>query len=150
MKNVIKSIVIVMYLVCVIMHSPTTNVIAIVKVQADYNANITKSFNPEIIGSSEITRLSILINNPNNFVLTNAALIDSFPAGLTIAPTPKVTSDCAGLITATAGSAFISLSRGFVSANGSCSVAVDVVANSSGDFVNTIDAEIFTANGGGQ
>jgi LPXTG-site transpeptidase (sortase) family protein len=148
MKNVIKSIVIVMYLVCVIMHSPTTNVIAIVKVQADYNANITKSFNPEIIGSSELTRLSILINNPNNFVLTNAALIDSFPAGLTIAPTPKVTSDCAGLITATAGSAFISLSRGFVSANGSCSVAVDVVANSSGDFVNTIDAETFTANGG--
>ncbi len=148
MKNVIKSIIVGLYLMSLVFLSPSPHVLANVKAQADYNAILTKSFSPKIIGSNEVSRLTVLISNPNNFNLINSTWTDNLPSGITIASTPKVTSDCAGTVTAVAGSAMLSLTRGFVAANGSCKVSVDVAANASGDFVNTIDAETFSSNGG--
>jgi LPXTG-site transpeptidase (sortase) family protein len=112
------------------------------------NANITKVFNPSIIARNGITQLSVTISNPNAFDLTNVTWTDSFPAGLTIATTPQMTSDCLGDVTANAGDNKLTLANGFVAANGTCSVTVDVVAGQSGNLINTIDVGGLTANGG--
>jgi hypothetical protein len=80
---------------------------------------ISKLFLPDTVASSETTLLSFTVSNPNNnpeasVTLTGIAFTDNLPAGLLIATPNELSDDCGGTVTATPGSASLSLSGGTV------------------------------------
>lgn len=106
--------------------------------------SISKSFAPAQVLANVPSTLTIKLNNvsqPTPAVL-GTALIDSFPAGLVVAPTPNASTTCAGgVLTASAGADTVSLASGAsIPASGHCTVSVDVVAAADGSYANTIAA----------
>ena len=133
--------------------SPFLKVKADVQAQS-YNATLSKSFNPATIGRMEKTRLSVVVTNPNNFILDSVSWSDdlvSVQPGLRVATPANIVENCGGTVTAVEESTTIELIGGSVAANGgTCTVSVDVVTSVSGNLTNTIPAGALTAteNGG--
>lgn len=101
------------------------------------------AFAPASVAAGTPSTLTITLGNTNAAVATlSAALADTLPAGLLVAPAPNSASTCAnGTVTATAGSSMVSLASGAqIPAMGDCTVTVDVRAVSAGTFTNTIPA----------
>ena len=85
--------------------------------------------------------LTIRLENPNATDLTAVNFVDSFPAGLFVAPTPNASTTCAGgLVLAPESAASISLTGATVPGSGNCDVTVDVISNIVDSYVNTIPA----------
>ncbi len=106
-------------------------------------AEMNKGFSPTIITSGGVSRLSVSIFNPNPFALTNAALTDNLPAGMTIANPASLSNSCGGTVTAVSGGTSVSLTGGSVPAQvgstpGFCMVAIDVTSTTPGNIINTI------------
>lgn len=120
---------------------------------------ISKVFVPDTTFQNGTSLLSFTISNPNSsaidptrtdMALTGIAFTDSLPAGLVVAPSPSMSNDCGGVVTAVPGSSSISLSGGSLNpavglithlrgpsrvqfqaqpiANGSCFISVKVQA----------------------
>ncbi len=111
---------------------------------------VTKAFTPSSIMAGGVSTLSITVTNANPAALTNAALLDTFPAGLFVAATPAPTNSCGGTLTAAAGSSSVQLAAGTVPAGsvapGTCTIDVPVSAPAlSPGLVNTIPAGAFTS-----
>lgn len=110
---------------------------------------LTKSFgtSPIYIGTSTTLTITLGNTNPSPYY-TNAAITDTFPAGLVIATTPGLTTTCtlAGGATgttgatATAGSGSVTLPSGIRVNNGGCSYTVNVTGQTSGSKPNVIPA----------
>jgi hypothetical protein len=103
---------------------------------------ITSAFTPtEVgVGDSTATALSITITNPSPTAKLSAlAFTDTLPAGLTIDDPNGLNGTCgsAGVITATPGTATLSLSGGSLAAAASCTIAVSVVAAEPGTLSNS-------------
>lgn len=101
-----------------------------------------KVFSPAAIYPGSISRLTItLVNhNPGDATLT-AALVDTLPTGVAVAPTPNAVTSCVGVPTAVAGTSTVSLPIGTTipsGAPGTCSLAVNVTAVEEGSYVNTL------------
>ena len=77
----------------------------------------SKSFAPDEIATSGISRLTFKIDNTANATpVTGLDFTDSLPAGVTVAPTPNVTNTCTGgTVTAAAGTSTFSYNGGFLS-----------------------------------
>ncbi|WP_181357687.1 beta strand repeat-containing protein [Stenomitos frigidus] len=113
------------------------------------SAALSKAFTPNSISAGTVATLTINVLNANLFPLTNAALTDNLPAGLTIAPTANASTTCAGgTVTATSGATSVALSGATVPANGLCSVTVSVKASVSGTYTNTLAAGTLSTNEG--
>ena len=116
-------------------------------------AELVKLFSPLIIPSGGISRLSVMIFNPNPFSLTSASLVDNLPAGIIIAHPVNLSNLCGGTVAAVAGGTTLSLMGGSIPAQfgltpGSCTVAIDVTSSTPGNSTNTIPAgALTTANG---
>lgn len=115
-------------------------------------APVTKSFAAANVRVGQSDRLTINISNTANAVaLTNAVLQDNLPAGVTVAQTPNASATNCGsgaVITASAGAALVRLTSGTIPAGGTCVIAVDVLSNTPGVYVNTIpDNALQTAEG---
>jgi uncharacterized repeat protein (TIGR01451 family) len=107
----------------------------------------TKSFSTTLLqGNGPVSRMSITLNQANTFTLTGVAFTDSFPAQMQIAPTPNLANSCGGTVSALAAATSVVLSAGSISAAGSCTISVDVVARNpntvpfNGAVTNTIAA----------
>jgi uncharacterized repeat protein (TIGR01451 family) len=101
---------------------------------------VVKSFSPNTITSGGTSQLILNLTNPtgNTTPLTNLAVSDNFPAGLTVAATPGLTNTCGGTVTgAVSGSNSISLSAGMLAVDSSCQIKVNVTSNTVGPAVNT-------------
>jgi hypothetical protein len=135
---------------------------------------ISNLFLPDTVSANGTTLLSFTISNPNsdpqpNLTLSGIAFTDNLPAGLVIASPNEMSSDCGGIVTATPGSASLSLSGGTlapgaqglrpallrtqafgVSAQGACFISVKVKApNVLGTLDNTTGPITSTESGPG-
>lgn len=143
--------------VCVSSNDPAH---ALVAVPVDFTVNATiqapslsKAFAPASVVTGQSSRLTIALTNTNATPATlTAGLVDHFPAGLVVAATPNAATTCpGGSAAAAAGDAFVSLSGGGpvqIPANGSCTLAVDVVGATAGSYVNEIPAGALLTDAG--
>ena len=106
------------------------------------NLTGTSTFSPSTVYAAELTRLSVVLNNPNATVAVPlSTFTDTFPAGMVIAPTANATITCTGAGNAgtlatpsgagtavVAGDTSITLTGGSIAGGGSCTLAVNVVA----------------------
>jgi len=111
------------------------------------NVTLNKSFSPATVaigGTSQLT-INVLNNNANAIALTSGALTDTLPAGMVVATPPAATNTCGGAFSAVAGASSVSLTNASIAANATCRVQVNVVANLSGNLINTLAAGAFTS-----
>ncbi len=112
-------------------------------------ATLSKSFDQPTMTVDGTARLTLTISNPNDVPIrpSSVALYDYFPSmpsQMKLAGTPNITTSCGIQVrgsgntgTAAAGDVGVLLRYGFIPANGSCSVSMDVAVSSVGQYVNT-------------
>ncbi|WP_024538412.1 IPTL-CTERM sorting domain-containing protein [Comamonas badia] len=116
---------------------------------------VAKSFNPSTIPVNATSTMRIVVTNNGGTVLTNAGLVDTFPAGLT-GTGGATTSICtaggsAGTVTVDTGSSpnTVTLANATVAANGgTCTIEVPVTAATEADYPNAIGQNAVTNNEG--
>ena len=93
--------------------------------------------------------LTFTLSNPNSGTsLSGIGFTDSFPAGLIVSTPSGLTGGCVGgMITATAGSASVSLAGATLAASGSCNFAVNVSGVSTG-MQNNVTSAVTSAEAG--
>ena len=104
--------------------------------------SISKGFAPVIIGAGGTSTLTIAYGNGNAGDPTSD-LVDTLPAGITVADPPnvRVAGGCSlELVDAPARGGTIADQTGAVIPPGGCSIAVDVTAAGIGSFTNSIPA----------
>jgi uncharacterized repeat protein (TIGR01451 family) len=109
---------------------------------------ISKVFAPAVIAPGATSVLTVtLANVANNAVaLTNVAVTDPLPAGVTIAATPNAATTCTGgTATAVAGGSTLALSGASMAINASCTFSVNVTGTISNTYTNTIPASAITS-----
>ena len=113
--------------------SNSADAFATINVTATPSAVKSFSANP----NTGINTLTITITNNNAAGITGVGFTDTFPAGLTVAPTPAATNNCtSSTLTALANATSISLTGGTLTAPGTCTVTVSVVASAAGLYNN--------------
>ncbi|HEX4480398.1 MAG TPA: hypothetical protein VH082_06285 [Rudaea sp.] len=128
----------------------TQNVTNIAPTTADLTIStpsvISKSFSPPTFSTGSTSTLTI--NIPNTAVgavaLTNMALTDNLPSGLSVASTPNASTTCGGSVSATSGATSVTLTGGSLAANATCNIVVSVTAQSTGSYTNVIPAGALT------
>ena len=98
-------------------------------------STISKAFGTPYILPGDTTTLTLTLNNPTAFALSNVAFTDNFPSNLLVATPNALNNGCGG--TATAASGVVSLTGGSMIAGGSCSITLDVTSNIPGTYNNT-------------
>ncbi|MBV9407705.1 MAG: hypothetical protein JO164_02710, partial [Candidatus Eremiobacteraeota bacterium] len=104
---------------------------------------ITKAFAPSTITPLGPSTLTITIPNTSAgaVALSGMSLLDSLPAGITIAATPNAFSNCGpGSVGATPGGSSVTLGGGALAANASCIISVSVTGTAPATYTNTIPA----------
>ena len=103
---------------------------------------LSKSFGPNPITSGGTSTLTLVIDNAANATaLTDVAVSDSYPTGLTNATPANGATTCAdGTLTAADGGPGVALSGATIPASGSCTVTVQVTSATPAAYVNTTDA----------
>jgi uncharacterized repeat protein (TIGR01451 family) len=110
------------------------------------NATLNKSFTPPNINSGASSVLLVLISHTNTYTLTNVALTDLMPPGMSVFSLPGPSTSCgAGLVTAVPGANAFSLTGGTVPANGNCTFQVNVTSAVGGNSINTIPTGTMTS-----
>ncbi len=101
-------------------------------------ATFSKAFAPTQIEINGVSTLTFTIDNSaSSQAATGLDFSDTFPAGMLVATPANASSSCTGgTLTATAGSGTVSYSGGSVAAAASCTVQVDVTANTAGVLSN--------------
>jgi uncharacterized repeat protein (TIGR01451 family) len=118
---------------------------------------VAKQFTPGTVNANTPSTLTITLTNGNASAANlTAALTDTFPSPVVVAPTPNAATTCAGsgAVVASAGTNTVTLpaTRSIPAAvgatPGSCTITVDVVSPVGGTFTNTIPANALqTSNG---
>jgi uncharacterized repeat protein (TIGR01451 family) len=98
-----------------------------------------KAFGSSPILVGGVSTLTFTIDNTGATLdATGLAFTDTFPAGMTIAPTPNASSTCSGgTLTAGAGAGVLTYSGGTATAGTTCTVQADVTVTSDGTYDNT-------------
>ena len=119
---------------------------------------IAKSFAPNPVENTVPTVLTITLTNPNAVPINAVAFNDPYPTGILNTATPaaaftpaSVSAGCTGTITGGAADGnSVGLTAGFMPANATCAIRVNVVAalpNPNPGYVNTTTAVTTTNNG---
>jgi hypothetical protein len=122
-------------------HTLATPITVTVTAGAVIPPTLTKDFNPATVVSGTPSTLTITLGNGNAAPATlTAALIDAFPTGLLVAPSPNASTTCGGAVIAVAGSDSVTLDAtgSSIPASGSCTVTVDVSAAAPNGYANSI------------
>jgi uncharacterized repeat protein (TIGR01451 family) len=119
----------------------TATATATLTVGAPVAPTITATFAPTSVSTGAKSTLTISLSNSNAYPLTQVALAETLPSGLTLATSPAVANTCAGSVAA--GST--ALTGGTIPASGSCSVTLSVSSGTTGTYTNTIAAAALTS-----
>lgn len=116
-----------------------------------------KTFVPATINAGDVSTLTITLSNPNTSAAAlTAPLVDTLPAGVTIAAVPNASTTCSGsgAVGAIAAGSTVtlpttrSIPAGSSTTPGTCTVTVDVTAAAAGVYLNTLAAgALQTSNG---
>lgn len=118
---------------------------------------LSKAFDPAVIDPNGVSVLTITLANPSTSVAElTAALTDTLPAGVVIAPTPIAATTCSGFgaVVATAGASTVtlpstrSIPAGIGTTPGTCTVTVNVTGATSGSYLNTLGPNALQTNRG--
>lgn len=114
----------------------------------------TKAFSPNAIVEGDTSSLTFSIDNtPNANQAVFISFLDNLPPGLVVAAISNASTDCDNLsapfLTAVPGAGSISLSNASLAASSSCTVVVDVTAESAGSKGNTTEDLVFSPDFGG-
>jgi uncharacterized repeat protein (TIGR01451 family) len=130
----------------------TTPVTASVNI-VNTKVSVAKGFSPVTIalGGTSTMTLTLINNDPQAIALTNAALTDALPTGMTVASPANAALSGAGCsggtLTATTGASSVSVSGMSVALNAVCTITVDVTsASTAGNLNNTIPAGAVTSD----
>jgi LPXTG-site transpeptidase (sortase) family protein len=109
---------------------------------------ISKSFAPDPIITGGISTLTVTITNPpqNVVPLTGVAFTDNLPSGMTII-TPILASQCGGTVVSENSNTRLRLSGGSIQVGTSCTISVEVTANTGKVYTNTTGT-VSSTNGG--
>jgi hypothetical protein len=101
---------------------------------------VSKAFNPGSVSVGAPSTLTITLGNTDAAPATlTAPLTDAFPAGLVVATPGNAQTTCVGSVSAVDGGDSVTLDTGSaIPPNATCTVTVDVVANASSGYDNTI------------
>ncbi|WP_201397133.1 IPTL-CTERM sorting domain-containing protein [Alicycliphilus denitrificans] len=104
--------------------------------------SVSKSFAPASIVAGQQSTLTISLGNGNAAAATlTADLVDSLPAGVTVANPASIAGTCTlGSVTAVPGSGSVAYAAGATIPAGGCSIQVRVTASVTGTYTNTIAA----------
>ena len=99
------------------------------------------SFLPSTVATGGIPTMHIVLSNPNSVALTGIGFNDTYPSnnngGIWNTGIGAVqSSTCGGTLSAPPNSSALTLTGGSLAANGSCSIAVNVVAIGAGTWTN--------------
>ncbi len=112
---------------------------------------VAKVFAPATITSGGTSVLTITLNNNNATAATlSAALVDTLPAGVTLA-NATFGGTCTGAKTGTAGGSTVTYASGATipgGAPGSCTITANVTSSTPGTVTNTIAAGALQTNNG--
>lgn len=111
---------------------------------------LVKTFAPASINAGGLSTLTITLSNTNGSLADlSAALIDTLPAGVSVAAIPGVVNTCGGAVTANPGATTVTLSAAAaIPARASCSVSVNVTAPVAGNYLNVLIAGALKTNRG--
>lgn len=108
-------------------------------------ASLSKAFLPTSVVQGGTSVLTVTLSNQTNVALTNSAVTDTLPAGITVSATPGTSTTCAsGVVTATALGNTASIAGATIPANGSCNFKVNVIGSTVGTLTNSIPALALT------
>lgn len=101
---------------------------------------VDKSFSPNVITSGGVSTVTLTLSNSeiSNAILS-ADLIDTLPAGMSIASPVNIGGSCPGTTNATVGGNTVTYTSGSVIPPGSCTISFDVTSITPGTYTNTID-----------
>ena len=119
-----------------------------------YSPVITKTFSPATVVAGVPSTLTLTISNPagNPVSLAGLAVVDPFPAGMSVASTPAFSNTCGGTVSpgSAQGDTLISMTGGATGAAGtSCAIQVNVTSTTIGANVNTTGQVSSTNSGSG-
>ena len=119
-----------------------------------YSPVITKTFSPATVVAGQPSTLTLTISNPadNPVSLAGLAVVDPFPAGMSVASTPAFSNTCGGTVSpgSAQGDTLLSLTGGATGAAGtSCAIQVNVTSTTIGANVNTTGQVSSTNSGSG-
>ncbi|MDX2438269.1 MAG: hypothetical protein QNL88_14630 [Acidobacteriota bacterium] len=102
-------------------------------VQAQVQATLSKSFEPDTVGPGAVSTITFTITNATGSPVTGLAFTDvlpTVPGDVDIADPANASTDCPnGILTAPDGGGTISFSDGDLGDGTSCTVTVDVTAS---------------------
>lgn len=111
--------------------------------------SVAKAFSPAAIPPGAKTRLTISLVNGNGVsAILDADLVDTLPAGLTVANPPDLGGTCPGMTAATAGGNTVTYPSGASIPPGGCTISVSLVADAVKTYTNTIAAGALTTDAG--
>lgn len=114
------------------------------------SVGITKQFIPKVVSPNQKARLRINFLNTQVQSITSFGVADSLPTGLTIPASPNPISNCGGNVSITwPGNNSVQVTGGNLGAAvgthaATCYVEIDVVAENSGSYINTIPGNSMT------
>ncbi|MDR3390484.1 MAG: SdrD B-like domain-containing protein [Sulfuriferula sp.] len=118
------------------------------------NIGVVKQFTPNVVQPGQRSRLRITFYNPTNLPMSNLAVTDTLPTGVTVPSGANPVTTCTGASVSAPTSGQVQVSGGTIAAavNGvsaSCYAEIDVLVATQGDYVNTIPGGGVTATSGG-
>ena len=118
------------------------------------NLGVVKQFTPNVVKPGQRSRLRISFYNPTALPVSSLAVLDTLPAGVSVAIGPNPATTCVGASVSSPAANQVQVSGGTIAAASggiaaSCYAEIDVVVSAQGDFVNTIAAGAVTAVTGG-
>ncbi len=101
---------------------------------------VNKVFSPNVITSGDVSTLTLTLgNNEATQATLSSDLIDTFPAGVSVASPVNIGGTCPGTVNASAGGNTVTYASGSIIPVGNCTITIDVTSNSPGSYTNTID-----------
>jgi serine protease len=102
---------------------------------------VSAAFAPASVGENTVATLTITLENPNAFDLTQANFTATLPSGLTISTTQPGSTSCTGaLMTTSFAAGSLSISDANIPASGSCTLSVGLSAATAGSYAIAIPA----------
>ncbi len=127
---------------------------AVTSLTTQSNVGVAKQFTPNVVKPGERSRLRITFYNATAQPLSDVAVLDTLPAGVTVPAGANPTSTCLGAVVTAPTAGTVRVTGGNIgAANGNtptaCYAEIDVLVASQGDYTNTIPAGGVTATAGG-